>query len=189
MSATNRGSEREKNDNYSTPEWAIKLLLDNYQIRTNGTILEPSAGCGNIVKVLRETGIKNHITSIELREEERENLKKYSNEVIIENYLNMSQSPYYDVIIGNPPYNQARAFIEKSFEFLSHRGVLIFLLRVSILESQKRFDFWQQHPVNKLYILRDRPKFIKGKSGDNCAYAWFIWENGYKDQEIRVIGG
>ena len=59
------------------------------------------------------------------------------------------------------------------------------LLRTAFLESKKRYDFWQRHPVSKLYVLSQRPSFT-GKGTDATSYSWFIWDNSDK-QEIKVI--
>lgn len=59
------------------------------------------------------------------------------------------------------------------------------LLRTAFLESKKRYNFWQKHLLNKLYVLSQRPSFT-GKGTDATSYAWFIW-NGSDKQEIKVI--
>ena len=60
MSATNRGSERKAYDFYATPPETIRAFLANFDgISSGDRILEPSAGNGQIVKVLREGGYDN----------------------------------------------------------------------------------------------------------------------------------
>lgn len=57
MSATNRGSERKAYDFYATPPEAIRAFLANFDgISSGDRILEPSAGNGQLIKVLRESG-------------------------------------------------------------------------------------------------------------------------------------
>lgn len=69
---------------------------------------------------------------------------------------------------------------------------MIFLLRTNFLESKKRFEWWQDKPPTKLYVLSKRPSFT-GKGTDATSYSWFIWEKSryvdrfLKEQEIRVI--
>jgi hypothetical protein len=53
ISATNRGSERVVADFYATPEKVIHNFLNHHELK-QGSILEPSAGNGNFVKVIRE---------------------------------------------------------------------------------------------------------------------------------------
>lgn len=72
MSATNRGCERKAYDFYATPPETVRAFLANFDgISSGDRILEPSAGNGQIVKVLREGGYDNRIDAVELRPEER----------------------------------------------------------------------------------------------------------------------
>ena len=76
MSATNRGCERKAYDFYATPPETIRTFLANFDgIGSGDRILEPSAGNGQIVKVLRESGYDNRIDAVELRPEERGTLE------------------------------------------------------------------------------------------------------------------
>ena len=68
MSATNRGCERKAYDFYATPPETVRAFLANFDgISSGDRILEPSAGNGQIVKVLREGGYDNRIDAVELR--------------------------------------------------------------------------------------------------------------------------
>ena len=183
MSATNRGSKRIESDFYATPKSCIQNLLTHYG-NINGVVLEPSAGNGNIVSVLKQNG-NNHVVALELREEEFEQLKQIADEVITGDFLKFIPTQKYDYIIGNPPYSKAQEFMEKCFEIASEDTVIIMLLRTAFLESKKRYNFWQNHPVNKLYVLSQRPSFT-GKGTDATSYSWFVWDNS-KKQEIHVI--
>ena len=148
-------------------------------------MLEPSAGCGNFAKAIRDRGYNNHITSLELREDERENLSIHSDEVIITDFLKWNPDKKFKTIIGNPPYSLALEFMEKCFEIADKDTEIIMLLRTAFLESKKRYEFWQQHPLSKLYVLSQRPSFT-GKGTDATSYSWFIWDGSDK-QEIKVI--
>lgn len=185
MSATNRGSERKPSDFYATPVEVVENFLHNYKL-PNGSILEPSAGNGNIVQAIKNMDKSRLVTALELREEEQINLSKITNEVVIQDYLNWETDRRFDVIIGNPPYSLAVEFVNKSLELLSDRGVLIFLLRTAFLESKSRYEFWQNNPLNGLYALSKRPSFT-GKGTDATSYSWFIWDKRTKKQEIKII--
>ena len=66
-----RGCERKAYDFYATPPETVRAFLANFDgISSGDRILEPSAGNGQIVKVLREGGYDNRIDAVELRPEE-----------------------------------------------------------------------------------------------------------------------
>lgn len=188
MSATNRGSERKAYDFYATPPETVQAFLDNYEgIASSDRILEPSAGNGNIIRELRNRGHLGRIDAVELRPEERPALEALADNVTIGSFFDYEPDLGYDVIIGNPPYSQALEFIDKSLELLNPAGILIFLLRTNFLESTKRFEWWQQHPLSGLYTLHKRPSFT-GKGTDATSYSWFVWERGGGTQQtIKVI--
>ena len=186
MSATNRTNVRKPYDFYSTPIDCIKTLLDNIDLSKYGnSVLEPSAGNGNICKVFKEYYPDKDLTAVELREEEYNNLCQLNiDDVIIDSFYNIRDK--HDIIIGNPPYSEAQEFIEHSFELLNENGILIFLLRTNFLESKKRYEFWKKYPLSKLYTLSKRPSFT-GKGTDATSYSWFIWDKSSNVQEIKVI--
>ena len=187
MSATNRGSKRVESDFYATPLESVYALLDNYDgIKPTDSILEPSAGNGNIIRALRNRGYDNCIDAVELREEERYNLIGKADRVGIFNYLTENIPYKYDVIIGNPPYSLAQEFIDKSLSLLNPGGRLIFLLRTNFLESKKRFTWWRDKLPTGLYVLNKRPSFT-GKGTDATSYSWFIWDKSTTTQEIKII--
>lgn len=166
MSATNRGCERKTYDFYATPPETVRAFLANFDgISSGDRILEPSAGNGQIVKVLREGGYDNRIDAVELRPEERGTLEALADNVTIGSFFDYEPDCGYDVIIGNPPYSLALDFINKSLELLHPGGLLIFLLRTNFLESEKRFKWWQEHPLSGLYTLHKRPKIVKAVKG------------------------
>ena len=187
ISATNRGSERVASDFYATPIPVIKKFLKHYKLQ-HGHILEPSAGNGNFITALREEGYNNYnpITAIELREEERNNLiDSGADNVIITDFLTWEPNKKYTTIIGNPPYTYALEFINKCFEIATEKTKIIMLLRTAFLESKKRYNFWQKHPLSGLYVLSQRPSFT-GKGTDATSYSFFVWNNS-GEQEIKVI--
>ena len=187
MSATNRGTERKPFDFYVTPIDVVENLLNNIDLNQYGDkILEPSAGNGNICRVVKSYYPNKNITALEIREEELENLTQCSDEVIIGDYLQMDIQNKYDIIIGNPPYSKAIEFVKKSLELLEENGILILLLRTAFLESRARYEFWQENPLSRLYTLSKRPSFT-GKGTDATSYSWFMWDKQTNNQYIKVI--
>ncbi|MFR2694376.1 MAG: hypothetical protein ACLTBV_31030 [Enterocloster bolteae] len=73
--------------------------------------------------------------------------------MIIDDFPEHGSREKYDLIIGNPPFNQAIEFVEKCLGLLKPGGRLIFLLRTAFMESDQRFEFWQRedHRLAGLY--------------------------------------
>lgn len=149
-------------------------------------MLEPSAGNGNVCRMYKQYYPKAKITAIEIDQGFRVPLHVVADACYFGDFLTDFKFPKYDVIIGNPPFSLAQEFVEKSLGLLDDHGVLVFLLRTSLLESQKRYAFWQKHPLSGLLVLSNRPSFT-GKGTDATSYAWFIWEKGSDNQFIKVV--
>lgn len=187
MSATKRGAERRPHDFYPTPIPSIEAFLEVFPLTGGIEVLEPGAGSGNIIMTLQKYG-KFSIDAVEIRPEETENLKQLGVNVIIGDFLSMEFEKRYDLVIGNPPFNLAMEFVEKSLGLLKPGGMLIFLLRTAFMESTRRFPFWQkpEHQIAGLYTLHIRPSFT-GHGTDATSYSWFIWEPGNMLQTIKII--
>jgi hypothetical protein len=79
-------------------------------------------------------------------------------------------------------------YIKKSLDILPIGGKLALLLRLNFLESRERYDFWINYPAKHIYVLSERPCFIGTKGTDSIAYAWFVWQKGYKgNTSLNVI--
>ncbi len=182
MSSTNRGSERQISDFYPTPLAVMENLLLHHKLK-DGPLLEPCAGTGNLLKVIKYY-YDIPLTSVEIRPEEESTLQPYG-DVFIADYLEWKPDKQYKTIITNPPFNLAMDVIMKSFEIADEDTEIIMLLRLAFLESKSRYAFWQNHPLSKLFVLSCRPSFT-GKGTDSAAYGWFIWNKG-KEQTIKII--
>lgn len=175
MSSTGRGGERHPDDFYATPAWAVRSILPHLDL--TGSILEPSAGDGAIVKVLLGAGVSPAcIRAVEL-DAERAAVVPCRTECA--DFLGrFPAEPVYqpDLILGNPPFSLALEFIEEALRVAGGRGTVCFILRLAFLESQKRAAFHRAHPAD-LFVLPRRPSFT-GKGVDSAAYAWFVWGPG-----------
>jgi hypothetical protein len=88
------------------------------------------------------------------------------------------------VALGNPPFALAQEFIQHT---LTMAEQVVFLLRLSFLESQKREHFFARVGVPDVFVLPERPSFT-GEGTDACAYAWMRWQrDGKQDGRIRIL--
>ncbi len=154
LAASNTG------DSYYTPPWCYENLpidWSNYK-----TAMEPSMGDGRLFLFLEEQG---------LLVDGRDPIWQGEGLCNTEDFFEWDG--YVDLIIGNPPFSKAQAFIEYS---LPRCKTLIFLLRLNFLGSKKRMKFWQANTPDKLFVCSKRPSF-NGRGTDSCDYGWYVWQN------------
>lgn len=164
---------RDKNikfDYYETPSWAVGELLITEEFK--GTILEPCSGNGAISKVLEKHNFT--VVSSDIRVDD---------DVYGEKGINMFDiKEKYNNIITNPPYSLAQQIIEKSLEITDRKVAMI--LKLSFLESIKRYPMFKSTPFKQLYVFSKRVQMYPGgqvvkKENGPIAFGWFIWEHGY----------
>ena len=95
-------------------------------------------------------------------------------------------------IITNPPYKYAKEFAQKSLEILKPGRKLALFLKLTFLESQKRYILFQDYPLKAVYVYSDRMECGKNGKFDSqfssaICYAWFVWEKGYKGKTTLEI--
>lgn len=175
MSATNRGSKREAQDLYSTPESAFKPLIP-YLPKTV-SFWEPAAGDGRLIKMLRKSGREawgcdlNHgfnLYSMGEVKNELEQNKSFGQDFLADFQLR-------EFIITNPPFSLAEEFVRHSLEVADET---MMLLRLNFLGSSKRRDWFRAHEPNAMFVITPRPSFVNGGS-DACEYMWTYWGTRY----------
>ena len=173
MSATNRGAARVVHDFYGTPPHATAALLAEVEL-PGGRWLEPCAGTGAIIRAVNQHREDVDWYAHEIRPEARRQLQLLvaPGHLTIGDWLAGPEpaSPY-DVIITNPPYTSAVAFI---FRALNQAAWVVMLLRLNFLEARQRYEL-MHHEMPDLNILTTRPSYTgKGKC-DATSYAWMVW--------------
>ena len=203
MSSTKRGRERNRKDNYPTPKWCVKRLLEEIGAELpEGMWCEPCAGDGAIIMAVNEAlpGARLRWTAIEIRAEGVAKLKKLPMKLLVlhDNTLKiMKRVGPWEVIISNPPFSQAMEIIVEAMQHAKH---VIMLLRLNFLGSEERAEFMRRTQPD-IYVLPNRPSFFKKrvrnkKTGeisktlrdvtDSIEYAWFHWWGGSSGR-IRVL--
>lgn len=170
-------TEREANDYYATDPKALELLLEEESF--NNKVWECACGGGHLSKVLLEKGYD--VLSSDIFDRGCPNTQ-------IINFLEILESDFNDRdIITNPPYKYAQEFVEQALK-ISWGGVKIAMfLKLTFLEGKGRKQMFLQNPPTKVYVSSSRLECgtngeFKGTSA--VAYAWFIWEKGYKGNTI-----
>jgi len=165
--------DRQTEDFYPTPPYATLKLLEKETFI--GSIYEPACGDGAISKILKDTDPKQKIYSTDIVD--RGYGEKTNLDFLTYDFKNFKPNN----IITNPPYNLAQQFIERSLELSNDKVVM--LLKLNFLAGQKRYKFFPETPLKKVYIFSKRLSFDKGnekgKGRGILEYAWYVWEQGY----------
>lgn len=171
--------EREQHDFYATDPEALELLLNLEKFDKN--IWECACGAGHLSKVLKERG--HNVISTDLigrgYEDYRLDFLKF-------------EGTWDGDIITNPPYKYAKEFVRKALEVVTDRHKVVMFLKLTFLESKKRRELFDKYPPKVIYVASSRLQcarngdFGKYKNGVGMAvaYAWFIWEKGFKGEPI-----
>lgn len=90
----------------------------------------------------------------------------------------------FDLVVGNPPYNDTMAHLEVSLEALTPTGVLAYLLPIGWFTAQGGKERSRQSwlkgegKLSHVYLVTPRPKFREGPGTDSSAYALVVWAPG-----------
>ncbi len=173
--------EREQHDYYATEPKALELLLE---IETfSPYVWECACGEGHLSEVLKKRGYKVKSSDIIHRGYE-------STEVI--DFLKVSKNDvkndFSRDIITNPPYKYAKDFVEHALDISMDNTKIAMFLKLTFLESKARRKLFNKYPPKIIYVSSSRLQCAKngdfttyGKGvGTAVAYAWFVWEKGFK---------
>ena len=164
-------------EQYFTPERVILKLITDIQILKGVTsVLEPCAGTGNIVKMIRRSGYDHHLTAVEIDPLLINDLAKTQpDNIYVEDYFNMRYDiGKFDLIIVNPPYKRACEFIESCYARLNRKGQLAAFLRLSFMAGVKNHGLINNLPPTQIWVTQRES--ITGGCGDIGGHAWYIWD-------------
>ena len=113
-------------------------------------VLEPACGEGHLSKRLIELGVEVHSSDLIDR-----------------------------------GYNIAQKFVEHSLKVVPEGNKVAMFLKLTFLEGQARRKMFEKYPPKTVYVFSKRIKCAKGGdfngfSSSAVAYAWFVWEKGFK---------
>jgi hypothetical protein len=165
-----------KNDFYPTPDYVTKALMDREEF--HGSILEPAAGAGDMVKVIQNYN-KNVIAT---------DLIDRGNPEIESGIDFLQYEKSVDHIITNPPFDLATEFLIKAKQIA--RKKIALLQRIQFLESKSRYPIFQdrEFPLKKVYVFSERVKMsLAGrdcKGGSQMTFCWYIWDRDYQGDPV-----
>ena len=169
VGSSRKNGEREKDDYYPTPAYAVEELLKREEFL--GSIWECACGEGHISNVLIEKGFEVISTDL-IDRGYGETMDFLTSETLADN------------IITNPPYKLALDFVIKAKK--QGRKKIAMFLKTVWLESEKRYSMFQdkEFPLKTIYQFSKRVTLFKNgkkmKNGGMIAYAWYVWDKDYE---------
>lgn len=170
--------ERQNEDYYATTPKAAELLLELETFSKN--IWECACGEGHLSKVLERKGY--NVVSSDL-------INRGFGELEID-FLEIKNVVWEGDIITNPPYKYAQEFVEKALEIVPNGNKVAMFLKLQFMEGKKRKKLFLTNPPKTIYVSSSRLICAKNGQFENntiigggaVAYAWYIWEKGFKGE-------
>lgn len=172
-----RTGERDINDYYATEPKATEVLLGVEKFNKN--IWECCCGEMHISDVLEKHGYTVTKTDI---------VERLRNVDDIIDFLEYDGNWNGD-IITNPPFKNAVDFVQKALDVIPTGNKIAMFLKLTFLEGQARKQFFQENPPKTVYVSSSRLNCakrgdFKTYKSSAIAYAWYLWEKGYKGETI-----
>lgn len=168
VGSSRKNGEREKDDFYPTPKYAVEELLKREVF--NGNVWECACGQGDISEVFLKKGFEVKSTDL---------IDRCFGEV--GNFFEIDFIA--DNIVTNPPYKHALEFVNEAKK--KSTGKIAMFLKTVFLESEKRRPMFEdkEFPLKTVYQFSKRVTLykngVKMKNSGMIAYAWYVWEKGY----------
>lgn len=174
-------------DKYYTPEWPVRLLLDQWESVTPAdTIAEPCCGRGDVAMTGVKAGYEDWILG-DLRPDD--NIDRWWPALQVDATLPCARQHYLDsgcsAVITNPPYSAETGTAGEVLEAIVGWGLpTAALLRISWLEPcQDRVWAWLSggtlRPSQVMILPRVEYTWPEGadkEDGNPATSVWVIWE-------------
>lgn len=177
--------QRQVDDYYATEPRAVEILLEVEQFVPY--IWECACGGGHMARVLQEHGYKVKCSDIIDRGYEGTEIVDF-----LQVTREQIKNDFSRDIITNPPYKYAKEFVEHALDISMEGTKVAMFLKLTFLESKARRELFERYPPKVVYVSSSRLQCAKngdfetyGKGvGTAVAYAWFVWEKGYKGNPV-----
>lgn len=179
IAGTSEWRERVENDYYATPTSSTKKMLQYESI--SFPAWEPACGEGHIAKVIDKDSEDLLCTDLIDRGFGWGG----------QDFFTFTPNKEIKTIITNPPFNLFQEFAERALTIATHKVILFGKLQA--LEGKKRGTFMQNSPLKTVYVFKSRQNPLRNGSpvdengkpwASTMAFAWYVWEIGYKGEPI-----
>jgi hypothetical protein len=166
-------------DAYCTPTALARAISERLRRVRPATVVEPSAGLGPFVAAARAVWPTARVTAVDVDPGTHDVLVTAgAHQVVTANWAAAARRA--DLIVGNPPYLHAEQHVRLALAQMHPGDQLAFLLRLNLLGSRGRVEFWRETPLAWVAPVIPRPSFTPDGGTDATEYALFVWRQGYR---------
>jgi hypothetical protein len=177
-----RVERRDSLDNFPTPPWATRALLEHVIGPENArgqTVLEPACGEGYMSRVLAE--YFKAVRSFDVH--------GYGFGYIDDFLTSSWDDESVDWVITNPPFKAAEEFVTRALPIV-RVGVAV-LVRTVFIESVGRWTrLFRNQPCTAFAQFVERVPIVKGrvdpKATTATGYAWLVWDK-TANEHSRIV--
>ena len=181
IGASNHADDaRQTEDYYATEPSAIDELLKKESF--NRSIWEPACGQRSLSRRLEEFGYEVRDSDIVARPCDKP--------IEVLDFMQCFE-PWEGDIVTNPPYGIAMEFIQHALGLVKDGAKVAMFLRLLFLEGKQKYDrLFLPNPPKAVYVCSKRMNcakngdFEKYDTNNFTAYAWFVWQKGYKGKPM-----
>ena len=132
---------------YPTPENVVLKMLEGIDLSKVDSVLEPSAGKGNIADVVAkkiesrsyyvtEKQARSYLDCIEIDENLRHILNDKGYRVVHDDFLTFHTQKRYNLIIMNPPFSHGDEHLMKALDLVKDGGTVVCLLNAETIRNR-----------------------------------------------------
>lgn len=167
-------------DDHPTPPWATRAFFEyvvpDYDFHAK-TFLDPACGRGHMIRAIREEGYTARGCDIQNYKGLQGGVGDYTN-------LSLKFDPYNHVVMTNPPFKLANAFLERALDEAKYGVAILAQSRFAEGGKDVKTSRWQRilrdRPPNRVALFSARVSFAKGKVIQSRpvfhSHSWFWWD-------------
>ena len=109
---------------YPTPKTLLDQIFEGADWKKIETVLEPSAGKGDIVEYIHQQDSEIDIDCIEIEENLQHILTGKGYRLVWDNFLTYQTAKRYDLIVMNPPFSNGDEHLLKALKMQKDGGMI-----------------------------------------------------------------
>lgn len=162
---------KENKNFYPTPYELANKMIENIDWTSIKTVLEPSAGKGDLVDLIMTKKPKNskyfyskidfEVDCIEIDERLQAMLRGKGYRVVHNNFLTFNTFKSYDLIVMNPPFDNGAKHLLKALDMQKNGGSIVCLLNAETIKNP--YSNERKMLINKLNEIDAQIEFLQNQ--------------------------